>query len=108
MKVLNERHLLKPNTSERLQRGTDMANHESDLRQFIVENFLFGREDTPLGASDSLLALGIIDSTGVLELVVFLEQKYHITVEDEELVPENLDSIDRLLQFLRRKIEMVA
>ena len=79
-----------------------------ELRQFIVENFLFGKEDAPLANGDSLLELGIIDSTGVLELVSFLEQKYGFTIQDEELVPENLDSIDRLVQFVRRKAEIAA
>jgi acyl carrier protein len=85
-----------------------MTNYELELRQFIVENFLFGKEDAPLANGDSLLELGIIDSTGVLELVSFLEQKYGFTIEDEELVPENLDSIDRLVQFVRRKAEIAA
>ncbi len=85
-----------------------MTNYESELRQFIVENFLFGKEDAPLANGDSLLELGIIDSTGVLELVSFLEQKYGFTIQDEELVPENLDSIDRLVQFVRRKAEIAA
>ncbi len=83
-------------------------NYEAELRQFIVENFLFGKEDAPLANGDSLLELGIIDSTGVLELVSFLEQKYGFTIQDEELVPENLDSIDRLVQFVRRKAEVAA
>ena len=85
-----------------------MTNYEAELRQFIVENFLFGKEDAPLANGDSLLELGIIDSTGVLELVSFLEQKYGFTIQDEELVPENLDSIDRLVQFVRRKAEIAA
>ncbi len=85
-----------------------MTNYELELRQFIVENFLFGKEDAPLANTDSLLELGIIDSTGVLELVSFLEQKYGFTIQDEELVPENLDSIDRLVQFVRRKAEIAA
>jgi acyl carrier protein len=85
-----------------------MTNYELELRQFIVENFLFGKEDAPLANGDSLLELGIIDSTGVLELVSFLEQKYGFTIQDEELVPENLDSIDRLVQFVRRKGEIAA
>jgi acyl carrier protein len=85
-----------------------MTNHELELRQFIVENFLFGKEDAPLANGDSLLELGIIDSTGVLELVSFLEQKYGFTIQDEELVPENLDSIDRLVRFVTRKIEIAA
>jgi acyl carrier protein len=85
-----------------------MTNYELELRQFIVENFLFGKEDAPLANGDSLLELGIIDSTGVLELVSFLEQKYGFTIQDEELVPENLDSIDRLVRFVTRKIEIAA
>jgi len=72
------------------------------LRQFIRENFLFGA-DTPLEDDDSFLALGIIDSTGVLELVDFLERQYGVHVADEELVPENLDSIGNLVRFLQSK-----
>jgi acyl carrier protein len=85
-----------------------MTDYELELRQFIVENFLFGKEDPPLGADDSLLDRGIIDSTGVLELVGFLEQKYRITIQDEELVPDNLDSIDRLVRFVSRKMGIAA
>jgi acyl carrier protein len=85
-----------------------MNNYELELRQFIVENFLFGKEDAPLGVDESLLDRGIIDSTGVLELVGFLEQKYHIAIQDEELVPENLDSINRLVRFVSRKAEIAA
>lgn len=53
--------------------------------------------------SDSLLDKGIIDSTGVLELVGFLEENYQIQIEDEELVPENLDSINNLVKFIQKK-----
>jgi acyl carrier protein len=94
--------------SDTSEREAEMADLERDLRQFIVENFLFGREEKPLGNADSLLDLRIIDSTGVLELVGFLEQKYQIAIKDEELVPENLDSIERLVRFVSRKIEMAA
>jgi acyl carrier protein len=85
-----------------------MSKYELDLRQFIVDNFLFGKADTPLANGDSLLERGIIDSTGVLELVGFLEQKYGITIQDEELVPENLDSIERLVRFVSKKVEIAA
>jgi len=85
-----------------------MSKYELDLRQFIVDNFLFGKADAPLANSESLLERGIIDSTGVLELVGFLEQKYGITIQDEELVPENLDSIERLVRFVSRKVEIAA
>ena len=76
---------------------------EKQIRDFIVENFLFGESDNGLQESDSLLEKGIIDSTGVLELVSFLEETYEIEVEDEELVPENLDSIANVTSYILMK-----
>ena len=73
------------------------------IKTFIIENFLFGSKDGLKGET-SFLEEGIIDSTGILELVTFLEEKFSITVEDEELVPENLDSINNVTAFLERKI----
>jgi len=73
------------------------------IKTFVVENFLFGSEDG-LKNETSFLDEGIIDSTGILELVTYLEEEFSITVEDEELVPENLDSIDNVTAFLERKI----
>lgn len=72
------------------------------IRTFVRNNFLFGREPT-FSDEDSFLEQGIIDSTGVLELVTFLEDKYKITVADEELVPENLDSIANVARFVESK-----
>lgn len=72
------------------------------LRHFIRENFLFGRADD-LSDRDSFLEKGIIDSTGILELIAFVEQQYGVRVEDEELVPQNLDSIDSLAAYIERK-----
>jgi len=72
------------------------------IRQFIVENFLFG-EDGNLKQETSFLESGIIDSTGILELVSFLEEKFEISVADEELVPENLDSIANVVAYLAKK-----
>jgi acyl carrier protein len=74
------------------------------LRQFIVDNFMMGLADQSLGDDDSFLEQSIIDSTGVLELVTFLEEEYGITVEDSELLPENLDSLNALEAFTRRKL----
>jgi len=76
---------------------------EAAIRQFIVDQFLFGRDDRGLGASDSLMQKGLIDSTGVLEMVSFLEQRFAIDVEDQELIPANLDSIERIVHFVERK-----
>ena len=77
---------------------------EADVRQFVSDNFLFGREGTALDPDDSFLEQGLIDSTGVLELVSFLEERFHVRVSDEELVPDNLDSINRLVQFVEAKL----
>ncbi len=79
-----------------------MLNLEQEVRGFIVDNFLFGQEAT-FSDEDSFLEQGIIDSTGILELVHFLEDKYGIKVEDEDLVPDNLDSIARLGRYVRAK-----
>jgi acyl carrier protein len=76
---------------------------EQQIRYFIVENFLFGDSDNGLNDTDSLLEKGIIDSTGVLELVSHLEENYGIQVEDEELIPENLDSIANVTAYIERK-----
>ena len=72
------------------------------LRQYIVENFLLGG-DTDLGNSQSLLQTGVVDSTGILELVTFIEETYGISVADEEMLPENLDTLDNLAAFVLRK-----
>jgi len=74
-----------------------------EVRSFIKENYLFGQEKH-FDDSDSFLEHGIIDSTAVLELVAFLEENYGITVEDEELTPDNLDSIKSVSLYLCRKL----
>ena len=76
--------------------------HKQAIREFIVENFLFG-DANGLEDDSSFLENGIIDSTGILELVEFLEEEFLITVEDEELVPENLDSIANVVKYLTNK-----
>jgi acyl carrier protein len=78
-------------------------NHEAEIRKFIVEKFLFG-EQAELGSNTQLLDTGIMDSTGVLELIDHIEKRYGIKVNDDELVAENLDSIGNICTFLNRKI----
>ena len=80
-----------------------MNKLKDKIRQFIVENFLFG-DDNGLKDDTSFLDEGIIDSTGILELVSFLEEEFSISVEDEELIPENLDSIMNVVSYLERKM----
>ena len=78
------------------------------IRDFIIENFLFGDSSNGLQDTDSLLEKGIIDSTGVLELVSHLEETYGIKVEDEELIPENLDCIKSISRFIQEKLDRVG
>lgn len=79
-----------------------MSDLKRDLRTFIVDTFLFG-QDSNLTDDTSFLEQGIVDSTGVLELVAHLERTYNIKVKDEELVPDNLDSINAIAAFLGTK-----
>jgi len=88
--------------TKNLQGFKEMPNLKSRIRGFIVENFLFGNADS-LEDKTSFLEEGIIDSTGVLELVTYLEEEFDITIEDEELIPENLDSINNVNAFLETK-----
>lgn len=80
----------------------------AEIKQFIIDNFLFGQEGNGIGDEQSFLESGIIDSTGLLELVAFVEQKYGISVGDRELVPENLDSLRNISHFIARKLEAVS
>lgn len=75
----------------------------TDIRAFIVENFLFGDETQPLAETTSLIESDLIDSTGVLELVAFLEERYRLRINDNEIVPANLDSIARITSFVMSK-----
>ena len=77
--------------------------HSSKVREFIIENYLFGDGDT-LAEDTSFLESGIIDSTGILELIFFLEETFDVKIEDDELVPENMDSLKNISQFMERKI----
>ena len=70
---------------------------------FIRENFITARNLKEIKIDESLLDSGIIDSTGILELIMFLEEKFNITIEDDELTPENLDTIQNLVSFLASK-----
>ncbi len=81
-----------------------MAEIRDTVRTFVVDHFLFGEAEA-LSESASFLDEGVVDSTGILELVEFLEREFSIRVADEELIPENLDSIARVEAYLRRKLQ---
>lgn len=73
------------------------------IKSFVIENFLFGSDDATIGDDDSFLESGIIDSTGVLEVVGFIEDEFDIEVLDEELVPDNFDSLNKLIAYVTKK-----
>ncbi|MGI2032709.1 acyl carrier protein [Rhizobium panacihumi] len=79
-----------------------MSDYASNVRSFIAENFLF-RADAEIADDQSLLDSGVMDSTGVLELIAYLESTYGITVADEDIIPDNLDSISRVTAYLTSK-----
>lgn len=81
---------------------------KTKLKMFIKDNFLLGYDSFSFGDDDSFLERGVIDSTGVLELVNYIEETFGISVEDEELVPDNLDSLNRLTGYVERKKQYVA
>ena len=80
-----------------------MSDIRSTIRSFIEQNFLLA-PDAKLGDADSLLELQIVDSTGFLELVHFVEATFQVKVADDEMVPENLETIDNIVQFVGRKL----
>jgi acyl carrier protein len=79
-------------------------SREAAIRGFFVENFPLGGDMESLGPGESLLGAGVIDSTGVLELIGFVEETFEITVPDEDLLPENFDSIANILDYLERRL----
>ena len=79
-----------------------MGSEAVEIRDFVIENFLFG-DDTGLTDATSFRDEGIVDSTGVLELVAFVETNFSIQVEGNEYIPENLDSIEKIATFVAKK-----
>ena len=73
------------------------------IRSYVLENYLFTDDPAVLGDDDSFLEQGIIDSTGIMEVIFFLEDEFGITVEDEDMIPDNLDSISRICSYINRK-----
>lgn len=76
---------------------------EQTIRDYILNNYLFTDDPSALNSRDSFLERGIIDSTGIMEVIFFLEQEFGVMVEDEEMVPDNLDSVNSLVNFVSRK-----
>ena len=78
---------------------------KDELRQFVTDNFMFGKPSDGFADDDSFIERGIIDSTAVMELVAFLEQHYRIKLQDRELIPDNFDSVNKLARFVASRLE---
>lgn len=76
---------------------------ESTIRNYILENYLFTDDQSALKSEDSFLEKGVLDSTGILEMIYFLENTFGIKIKDEEMIPENLDSVNKIVAFIGRK-----
>lgn len=88
-----------------------MSNSETiehEIREFLRENFPLSADGVTLQRDDSLIEVGVIDSTGVLELIGFIEERYEVEIRDEEVLPENLDSIGSIIRFVGEKVGAAA
>jgi len=81
----------------------DSSEIQKQVREYVIENFVLGDEEDTFSDNQSFLDTGLIDSTGILEVIGYLEDEYEITIEDDEMVPENLDSVDRIARFVHAK-----
>lgn len=88
-----------------------MSNHQqvaTEVRQFLAENFILDDGGAGVGADESLTQSGVLDSMGVLELIMFIEERFGLSVPDEDALPENLDSINRITAYVSRRLAEVA
>jgi acyl carrier protein len=81
---------------------------DETVQHFIIEHFLYGDRSAPLGPEDSFLDKGIIDSTGVLELVAYIQKEFGIEVHDQDIIPDNFDSISKLTRYIQHKQSSVT
>ena len=77
---------------------------EAQVRKYILENFMYTDDESRLPRELSLIDNGIVDSTGALELVSFIEEAFNLHVQDDELVPDNFDSLAKLTAFIQKKL----
>jgi acyl carrier protein len=77
---------------------------KQQVKQFILVNHLFTEDESRLPDDQSLMKSGVMDSTGILELITFIEDQFTIKVADEEMIPANLDSVDNITRFVESKL----
>jgi acyl carrier protein len=101
-KLLRTEEFFTVTTADLVKDGRVVQNLNEEVRQFIVKKFPLARKQQ-IGNADRLLESGLLDSQGVLEVVAFIEQNFPIIVSDDDLLPENFHTIDRIVAFIRSK-----
>ena len=81
-----------------------MHRHRQRIKQYILTNFLFSSDDSAVGDQDSLVRGGILDSTGIYELIMFIEEEFKFTIAPEEMIPDNFDTLEVIEAFIDRKL----
>lgn len=84
--------------------GIDNSSIDSQVRNFLAENFILDNDGEDLSADESLTQAGVLDSMGVLELIMFIEEQFGVKIPDEDTLPENLDSIERIVNYVSRRL----
>lgn len=82
-----------------------MNEIEVELREFLRENFFIDQEVALLSSSQSLTGTGVVDSTGVLEIIMFLERRFGLSIPDEDMTPENLDTLENITRYVEATLE---
>lgn len=85
-----------------------MQHIQQEVRQFVIDNFIFEGDGRDFSGDDSFFDTGLLDSVGVLTLVEFVREKYSISIEDDELLPENWDSVNRIAAFVQARLTPAA
>ncbi len=83
----------------------DTIATQKQIREYVVENFLLGEDESEFSDDTSFLESGLIDSTGILELISFLEEEFEVEIADEEMIPDNLDSVESVARFIALKLK---
>jgi len=84
--------------------AVEVVTIEKDVRQFLADNFILDDGGAGLNADESLTEAGVLDSMGVLELIMFIEQHFGVSIPDEDTLPENLDSVSRIVRYVGRRL----